>query len=172
MRYYSILFSSSKTFGVARFNTEELLFLPADGPVVGWQPLTGTLGRGEESDYLASNLAFRICSARMRAILEELATPADVLQWLPVHVANSRAELREYHVLHFPAPPDVIDRDRSIIMDDDVIVKVLLCAESAARHAVFSYPGGGSTTFLVNGEVKKRLQKAGCTGIQFFPEPR
>jgi hypothetical protein len=165
-RYVHVLFKSSREHGVAYFATEERFLLPDVGNVEAWQPLLGVLRRGRFCDYLASDLGVRLCSPLVRNILDESATPADDLQWLPAEVASSQGSPRSYFILHFPSQLDVIDRSKSL-MAGDVVVRPLLRAERFVGHSVFTYQGGGGITLYLRGDVERRLKAAGCTGLQF-----
>jgi hypothetical protein len=165
-RYFNVLFhDDSQDLGVARSSDPELFFLP-EGEVVAWQPETLRLTDGDFGDYLANDLGVRLCSEKMRDIIDKNAGPRDDLRWLPVFVEDDSGVSRPYWVLHFPKPADVIDREKSVMVDD-FVAKLALHGQKLVGHSVFSYREGGSLLLIVSEDVKARLVQSGCTGIQY-----
>jgi hypothetical protein len=163
--YYQILFDDQEGLGVARTLVKgELFFLPDVGEVRNWNEPILELQNGDYPDYLASNLGCRMCSVCLKDILARYASPADRLQWLPVSVCK-QGEERPYFILHFPAPPDVLDKDRTLYAGDhkEMVVKPVLYAAHAEPHSVFSYPRGGELTLLISTAVKRAIEAEGCT---------
>lgn len=163
MKYFSIYFDESEELGTGRSRSEELLFLPDRGPITDWATLQLDLVDGAFPDYLASDLGCRICSDRMRNILDSLALPADVLQWLPIQVVSGDV-IRSYWVLHFPEPVEALGK--RTIWQGDFVVKPVLSVTRLNGHAVLTYPGAEGVGFVVNAEVKGALESASCTGFE------
>jgi len=168
--YYKVLFDAKNVFGVARTVEKGGLFtLPYAGVVDGWQPFVLELREGEFADYLSSNLGCRLCSDRLKGILQNGASPDDELQWLPVEVHRG-AEKRPYWILHFPNSPDVLNRNKSILAGD-FVVKPVLSTDAIVSHQVFSFPKGGKLPLFVAGPVKRAIEAAGCTGMELSHAP-
>jgi hypothetical protein len=169
--YYDILFKDDRSLGVAyTINKSDADFdLPYLGKVVKWSPMILDLRNGEYPDYLASNLGLRICSQRMKEVLEEKATKYDELQWLEVRIRKGKEE-RSYYILHFPNPPDVLNKTASILVDEDVVVKPVLSPSLTKIHSVFCYPYS-SITLFISSEVKDAIEAAGLTGVEISKVP-
>jgi len=96
------MFQEEERFGVAHaLEKPAMEFLPDEGTVENWKPLLMELRGGDFPDYLSSNLGCRMCSERLRKILQEHRSPLDLLQWLDV-VVKDKQEDRNYFILHFP----------------------------------------------------------------------
>jgi len=168
MKYYGIYWDESEGVGTARSRSEALLLLPDGGSVVDWIPLEFDLVDGAFPDYLANDLGCRICSERMRYVLESSASRLDVLQWLPVQIVCGD-EVRNYWVLHSPEPVDVLGK--RTIRQGDFVVKPVLSVARPAGHAVLTYPGSEGLALAVNQQVKDALALAGCTGFECILAP-
>lgn len=168
--YFRILFDDQGTFGVAYTVVKQRMFtLPDSGLVQDWKPPSLELRKGEFADYLASDLGCRLCSERLRSILQENASPDDELQWLDIEVSRG-SERRVYSILHFPNPPDIVSKEGSIFAGDFVVKPVLLRA-AIGNHTVFSYPKAGELMLFVAESVKRAIEAVGCTGIEFSRVP-
>jgi hypothetical protein len=169
--YYQVLFpEAEEPFGVAwAEERQELFFLPESGCVEGWKPLTMQLRDGEFSDYLGNNLGCRLCSPKLRSILETRASASDRLQWLNVFVTLSD-DIREYFILHFPTPIDCLDPLHTI-RSGDFVVKPVLAAAAVSGHDVFTYPGSGELCWFVSDTVKGAIKSARCTGLMLSKAP-
>ncbi|MFO0428202.1 MAG: imm11 family protein [Planctomyces sp.] len=177
--YYQILFDDENTYGVAYLSEEQqgnacfpppgIFQLPYTGVVKDWKRLTLELQEGDFADYLSSNLGCRLCSDRLRCIFQACASPHDEFQWLAVDVCRA-AETRAYWILHFPNPPEVLDRKQSIAAGDFIVKPVLSNAATICHH-VFSYPKAGALKLFVAESVKRAINAASCTGMEFSPAP-
>lgn len=165
-KYYDIVNGGDETLGVAFADREELFFLPDPGIVKDWEPMTLELRDGEFADFQADNLGCRLCSDRLKRILEEHASPDDDLQWLPVTVRQGRKR-RAYWILHFPNPPDIVNKKKSVY-DYGSLTDLVLLESRIGGHQVFSYPTGGQLPLLISEKVKRAIQAARCTGMEFY----
>jgi len=168
--YYKVLFDEEGVFGVAHtIEKGDLFTLPYCGVVENWKPLALELREGEFADYLASNLGCRLCSERLRNILQTHASSTDELQWLSVEVCRGM-EKRAYAILHFPAPPDILNKNKSILAGD-FVAKPVLSKSSLGTHQVFSYPNAGELKLFVSEPVKRAIEAAGCSGLELSRAP-
>ena len=169
-KYFKVLFDDKGVFGVAHtVEKRDLFMLPYAGIVEDWQPMTLELRQGAFADYLASNLGCRLCSDRLRNILQSHSAPEDHLQWLAVEVRRG-SQNRTYSILHFPNPPEVLNKDRSIFAGD-FVVKPVLSRDAIGCHRVFSYPKSGELRMFIAEPVKRAIEAAGCTGMELSPAP-
>lgn len=168
--YYQVLWNDRKASGVALVQDyDDLFFLPEQGPVEDWQPLVFQLTEGELTDYLANDLGFRLCSERLKQILQAHAAADDSLQWLPIEVQQAGKKIPCF-ILHFPDPPDVLDRDNSILARD-FVVKPVLSKKKLAGHQVFAYPGAGELKLFVAEPVRTAIKEAKYTGMELSRAP-
>jgi hypothetical protein len=107
-----------------------------------------------------------MCSEKLTRILQSEAHTTDGLQWLAVSVRKQRDECL-YYILHFPDPPDVLDKQRSILAGDDFVVKPVFSRQLVLCHAVFAYPRNEGVALFVSEHVMRALQIAKCTGMEF-----
>jgi hypothetical protein len=170
MSYYELLFQEEKHLGVGQtVDKQDVFHLPDAGKVDGWKPLLLDLKDGDYPDYLASNLGCRLCSERLRAILQTHASSSDILEWLEVTV-RKQGEERPYFVLHFPQPPDVLDKKKTIFAGS-FVVKAVLSREAATGHQVFAYPKCGCLPLFISEEVKQAIQAEQCIGMEICKMP-
>src|SRR5690242_6574940 len=121
--YHKITFSDEIPFGIAQLQEQDItgscfpppgiFLLPYSGSVTDWTSLSLLLTNGDFVDYLASDLGCRLCSSRLKSLIQAHASDLDVLQWLPVTVMCS-SDAKDYFILHFPSPPDILNRDDTI----------------------------------------------------------
>lgn len=143
--------------------------LIAGGSIQQWDAPTFRLNAGVAVDYLANSSAWRLCSQRLRALLDSNRGDRDVLQWLPVSVVDAAGVDLRYWVLHFPEVPDVIHKTRSVF-SGSVLVKACIDTGLAAGHRVFTLSRYGDY-LVVADQVKTAVTQAGCTGIEFSRMP-
>src|SRR5262245_18126264 len=74
-----------------------------------WVPPPTRALEGPRVDWAPSNLYSRLCSEKLRRILDGFS---DTLVWLPVPVETSHGEVL-FFILHFTEFGDVIDPDKS-----------------------------------------------------------
>lgn len=153
-------------YGIDDPERDELLVEP--GRVEGWVPLEVEVRGGAPTDYLANNVGVRLCSERLKEALEQASTGADEFQWLDAEVLDEAGTRHKYYVLHFPALPEVLDPERTITSRGWFVVKPVVARSRVGQHCVFSFPGGTSRTVITD-QVRKAIEQAGCTGVDFAP---
>ena len=104
-------------FGVA-FSPPETstTLIPFSGEITSWEPLELVIKPGEwegpPGDFVHSDIGgMRICSNRLKDLLEDLCPKIDKVQWLPVYVTDLAGKREECFILYFPEPPDVLNMD-------------------------------------------------------------
>ncbi|MBN73788.1 MAG: hypothetical protein CME32_31415 [Gimesia sp.] len=170
MDYFQILLDDEHEYGVATaIDYNELFFLPRSGAVSDWHPIKMKLTEGTFVDYLANDLGCRLCSRRLKNILQLSAALDDEFQWLPVEVHKQR-EMCSYYILHFPNPPDILDKKRSLFAGD-FVVKPAFSRDKIGGHQVFVYPKAGELKLFVSEAVKLAIEKEACTGMELSRVP-
>ena len=169
--YYRVMFRDDEDAPlVETIGASDIFSLPDTGKVADWNTLVLEFADGEYSDYLASDLGCRLCSERLKVVLDSHTGPSDEIQWLKVLVRHGTEE-RPYYVLHFPNPPDVLDKKKTIFAGGDFVVKPVLSKESARGHRVFAYPNCGCLPLFVCEDVKNEIKKEKLTGMVFSKLP-
>ncbi len=144
-----------------------------EGWIKEWQTKYFTLRNGEYTDYLPA-IGCRLCSEKMREVLERCKSEKDVLQWLDAKVESETGEKRNYFVLHFPVLEDVLDKKRSKYVRN-ILTKKVINPEACLGHEVFSYIEESSISFVVSQKAREELKKSGCRGliyIQMTPQKK
>ena len=168
MKYYAIGFPQDSPYGVGVTSDGErfsFLDVPDSGRITHWEPILLNLKEGGFSDYQGSNPVCRLCSEKLKSIIENCKSAQDEIQWLPMLVRDEQGEEREYFILHFPEEPDVIDWKNSITVDRRVVVKPVFSLRKIGEHKVFNYPSGAFLGFIISEDVKKEIEKANCNGF-------
>src|SRR5690349_16330471 len=101
---------------------------------------TFELRSGPLCDYLASDLAWCLCSSRLRDVIDRATSPADVYEWRDVEVRTSEGPVN-YSNLQIRNEGDVLDRARSILVDNDFVVKAVLSLEKLRGRRIVRLPG-------------------------------
>jgi hypothetical protein len=120
-------------------------------------------------DYLPNNLGIRLCSVRMRDLIDVHLAPGDSVQWLPAEVVDIYGTGHDYFVLHIPGDDDVLNGSRSIMAGDFVVKPVIDVDKVKGRH-MFRLPEAMLTVF-VSAELKRVLSEAAITGAHFETAP-
>jgi len=168
--YYKVGFGADVggRAGVAYIkNYTGLNLLPKQGWVKEWETKYFTLKNGGYTDYLPATIGCRLCSEKMRSILERCKSEKDVLQWLDAEVESETGEKRHYFILHFPVLEDVLDKKKSKYVRN-ILTKQVINPKACACHDVFSYIEESTISFVVSQRVREELKKAGCKGLIYL----
>ena len=145
----------------------QLHLLPEEGWVKGWEIRRFFLRNGIYADYLAADISCRLCSERLRDILERCKSEKDVLQWLDAEVESETGEKKRYYLLHFPEPEDLLDKSKCAYYKT-TLLKHVIDMKASAGHEVFSYIGGSTVSFIATQKVREELKNAGCSGLIYL----
>ena len=139
--------------------------------IVDWQSITYTLQDGRFTDYQDNTDGLRMCSGRLKSLIEANKSENDVLQWLEVSVSDER-QARPYYVLHFPEIDDVLDKNGCVYDEAGDVIKPVLSRAICAPYNLIAFKGDTrfSTMLYVRDNVRKAILKAGCTGMVFDKE--
>ncbi len=174
-QFFGLSFSEDKEeiYGVAYAPEESpLLLLPRSGePVKCWEPLRFTLRDGTFSDYQANDAGVRLCSEKMKDVIEESRTEEDCIQWLQVLLGGESNDERIYYLLHFPVDFDILDRKQTVYADDDFIVKPVFDGLALQSHAIVTLPHSYGIQVYASEELKSMIEKAACTDVSFSKVP-
>jgi hypothetical protein len=143
--------------------------LRAGGPVTDWKAVRFELGPGELADYLANSFAWRLCSTKLRDLLDKSRAAIDGIQWLPTTVTLPDGTELPFWVLHLPNAADVIDKSKSVIAGP-VLVKAHLDRRLVDGHRLFGFPND-SVRVIVADDIRRRIMAAACTGMTFSRVP-
>jgi hypothetical protein len=132
-----------------------------------WEPVLFTLCDGGYADYQANDLGWPLCSEKLKRTIEQCASPDDSMQWLAARVVGPGSEQRDYHVLHLPERPDVLDKEKTLFAEGGVVVKPYFSVEAIGSHRVFSFRGG-QFRVIVSTETRDAILSANCTGLDFY----
>ena len=143
--------------------------LRAGGPVTDWKAVRFELGPGELADYVANSFAWRLCSTKLRDLLDRSRAAIDEIQWLPTTVTLPDGAELPFWVLHFPDAADVIDKSKSV-MSGPVLVKAHLDRRLIDGHRLFGFPNE-SVGVIVADDIRRGIVAAGCTGMTFSKVP-
>ena len=148
--------------------------LPDEGYIENWQPLIFTKKKEDKvlTDYPATNICSRICSPKLRKIIEENLTEDDnEIQWLPMHIKDEETgDITEYYYLHFPEYCDVLDLERSTI--DQILGgydKEIVSYQKVKNKSIFNRPFN-SCAINLSKKLKEEIFKTNCTGISVEQE--
>jgi hypothetical protein len=165
--YYSLQRIDDPAFGVGYAPEDYSFDVLSEGKYCNdWRIVPFHLRDGGFADYQMNDLDWPLCSIRLKTIIDKTTSPRDHIQWLPAKVINNDEEEREYFILHLPERVDVIDKQKSIITPDNLVVRPHFNVRAIGDHQVFSYPGG-EFSVIVSEAVKGAILSHGCIGIDF-----
>jgi hypothetical protein len=167
-KYYFLHYTTEETLGFGY--TEEVYefdHLKEGQRYENWVPPTFMLKNGGYADYQVNDLDWPLCSEKLKNIIEQYASPHDIIQWLGARVVSQEGEKRDYYVLHLPDRPDVLNKKKTVFAAEDVVIKPYFSGKAVSNHCVFSYPDGGFHV-VVSEEVLDAILSAGCTGLDFY----
>jgi hypothetical protein len=126
------------------------------------------------ADYQPNALAWPLVSARLRAIIDRIATGQERHEWVRVTVRPGAEAGRPYYVLRFREQPDVLDEEASVFWPvadkPDLLVKPAFAQEKITALTVFAYPSERwqiPSALCVSKQVKEAAKQQGLVGLNF-----
>lgn len=172
-KFYRLFLAGDFGVAFAPPEVDPVGLIPDRGEITFWTPLEFVVKPGEWggplADFVNSNLPVRLCSKRLKDLLESLRSEADNVQWLPVYVTDVEGKRVEHYILHFPEPPDVLNLDPGETIYDaesGVLIRPCLSRSKVENHRLFNIPGLEIAT-VVDETVKRALEGAGMQGMEF-----
>lgn len=138
-------------------------------PVQDWSAPRLVVESDDLVDYLPNNIGVRLCSKRMRDLIDANLGAGDRIQWLRAEVVDIFGTSHDYFVMHMPGHDDVLNESRSI-MAGDFVVKPVIDAEKVRGRQIFRLPEAMLTAF-VSRELKEKMADAAITGVHFEAAP-
>jgi len=168
MMYWRVFHAESLDAAVA-CASGDFDIVPPQGWVNPCGPLEYTIEQGIIQDYVVTNDWARLCSDRLMRAIDSARGDRDSIQWLPASVSHLSLEAESWHVLHFPEVSDVVSRRESVFHGSRV-VKVVLDRGAVEGLNVFA-DGPYGQAFCVSDSVRRSIEKARCTGLNFSVAP-
>jgi len=118
-------------------------------------------------DYQPNNLAWPMCSEKLRTIFAEHLTGNEGIDWLTAKV-NGNGEQRIYYIPRFEKNLDVFDMEKCLCDKYGIIVPCF-SLEKVRSYNIFRRPDRDKITsgFYISEALKKAIQKAKCSGVSF-----
>ena len=172
-KYYRVSFPQDSKYGIGipEFKKDEDFEIPNQGKILNWKPITLLLKEGPLSDYQGGNPVYRLCSKKLKSIIDQYKSWLDDIQWLPMTVKEKNGKEYEYFILHFPECYDVIDKEKSIIYGEDQIIRPVFSLNKIDDHEVFNYDPFNFLGLVISENTKKGIEKAGCTNLSINKVP-
>ena len=166
-KYYQMSLKDDATIGVGVASTEFMYVLREGVSLEDWTIPTVSMDEGRYVDYQSVDVGWRLCSEKMRHIIDENKSRNDVVEWYEVALVKGM-ERRTYYILHLPWRPDVLDEENTFYNQrTGSVIRPALDVEVASKHEIFSFPGSMSRIF-VSQDMRKAIEKSGCAdGISF-----
>lgn len=123
-------------------------------------------------DYQPNSLAWPILSEKLKNIIDASLTGNEQVDWITCNLRN-REEVRQYYIIRFNKKIDVYDIKKTVFMDEtkEDVIKPVFSFSKIKNYSVFPKPlfydfWKFPTSFYVNEDIKKRIQKEKLTGIK------
>ena len=167
--YVHPLESSDDGDGVVEFPDQLLRSVPSNGTAVSaWSEARARLSRGEFLDYMTGTAIIKVCSARLRRLLQSHCSDPAYLQWLPVSVEKLDGTVEQCFGLQFAAPIDVLDPERTVYVARSKFPRrPAFKSEIVARYPFFGVDGLPGLHWFVTEPLRREIADAKFTGIEF-----
>lgn len=143
--------------------------IPKSGYVESWSPISfkKKSNEGELADFLSSDICGRLCSPKLKQIIDQNLTQNDIpIQWLPVTITKEESgETFDYFYLHFPDVCDSLDEEYSLFNRLGVPERIGFSFGKIKNKSICNCKG--SSTLIVSKDLRKAILDAGCTGLKF-----
>ena len=132
------------------------------------QPLRYQLNREPTSvrGALFSATGMTLFSSAARDVIESHRGVRDQVQWLPATVTTPANKALDYHVLHTPRPPEVLDEAASTWAGPGRVIRWVLDQDRLEGLNVFRYSQAPMTMVIVRDSVWDALEAAGISGLE------
>jgi hypothetical protein len=170
---YGVIWNDDNRLGVAKsIDKLPIFILPPQGLVPDWKTLYFDFYDGIYGDYISSDAGLRLCSKQLRDILQTEASPDDKLQWLEV-VLRKGSEEQTFYALHFSERHPILDTEHTeYVPKSNSVIKPAFSKKLCHNFNIFDYPRKYSgTEFFIRDHVKKAIEAAKCTGMEFWGRP-
>lgn len=165
--YFLHYYDEGDSFAYGKDERQRDLILDGSASTTNWDPpLLEATGR-DLDDYLANDIGLRLCSPKLREVIDRCALGSDDLEWLEARVIFHN-ESHQFFALNPPVHPEVIDPIGTIYSGERFVVRPVISLEHAAGHNVFSFQEGSVRT-IISEAVRHAIENAGCTGVDFAP---
>lgn len=131
-----------------------------------WEPPQVELVEGDPVDYLETDLPLRLCSMRLRGLIEVYRLMSDRWQWLPVTVFRDE-EAWDYAALHVLPSSNWLDAGHARYDSDHNLVKLAVNRELAGERRILA-PRNDLVTWLVDDELVEEMEESRMSGIAFY----
>ena len=162
---YSLYNSDAPDAGVGISSAKGLIRLP-EKEILEWSPPLFIVEDGGFTDYQNNNKSLRLCSKRMKKIIDEVAPEDSRRQWLDVDVMLGDEKIT-YFALHFTEGYEVLNTEKSTYSQaNGKIIKVVLESQKCHGLDLFRVPGYRDSTYISH-RLKLAFQKNGLTGMEY-----
>ncbi len=165
MNYFYVSGKNNSSFGVAYTCDEKEVDLSKPEEIRNWQTLSFKMEKGVMADLLPNNITLKLCSKKLKDIIEKYKSVNDKIQWLPVCV-DKAGQKEDYYILHLYEYLDVLNKENTIFGAYNSVIKPVISKTSVGDHMIFTFRGREST-FFISEDVKKHIEKEKCVGIEF-----
>lgn len=123
------------------------------------------------SDYMSSIIGGRLCSDKLKTIIDDNKNSNDQIQWLPIHIkhVDSDETLTYYH-LHFLNPFSGHSKKESMYSPSGDIMKPVWHYSNIKDMEIFTCSEIYKHTMIILSEnILKRIEEAECSGMTVKP---
>lgn len=121
-------------------------------------------------DYQANDLGWPLMSLKMKSVIDRFCAPHEnQLSWQPAAVTTGRGETISYYIPKFLDEIDVIDREKSKVIDGplgEVIIKACFSLDKVKKLDFFPLPKS-EIRLIVSDGLKNEIEKTPLSGIDF-----
>lgn len=142
-----------------------------EGVINSWEHITFDIQKnsGLIADFLTSNLGGRLCSQKLKEIIERFKRPSDVIQWLPVNInfLDSGESFTYYH-LHFINPFSGYSKEHSMFGPDGSLMSPAWIYEDIKDKEIFTCSGIFQYRLIfISDTITEKIEHEECTGLNF-----
>lgn len=144
---------------------------PDEGYIVNFPKFRLKLKDGIRApDYLSADIGRKLCSEKLKCILEKMKGPKDKIQWLKTSAIDLTGTEIIYYFMHFPQKYDVLNKSETKYSPSGYPIVPALSQPLLEGHFIFSYCGSGGLCLIVHENVKAEIIRQKCSGITMSRE--
>jgi hypothetical protein len=123
-------------------------------------------------DYQPNSLAWPLMSERLKLVIDANLIGNEQIDWIECKVKNGNEE-RVYFILRFNKMLDVLNIQKTMfVQGTDHIIRPVFASSKISSYSIFCKPSSHdlwkiTSGLYVNDALKKAIQKAKLTGVDF-----
>lgn len=126
-------------------------------------PFYLTIEEGAYQDYLSNDLGWPLMSLKLKTCIEKFAAKAPKHKWVKANVLLNDLSV-EYFYLVFLEKPNVLDRTKTKIVNDDYMHGVFSYTKIEG-YDFFSHESAFNNNIIISNRLKSEIEETNISGV-------